>query len=198
MLAVVRPRDYVTIAIVWLAACGTAFLVLFDHASTDDYAGWVIAMAATEVPPFIALATATHDQPLGTGRTVAIALPAALVVGLCSLVGSALLAAIVIGSRSDIAPLVVAMFGGLAGALGFGFGFGLSRNRPPHPRGARRMLLVQLVVALFAVALCVPFTLGQADGLWVVLATPIAWPLPLLAACRRRRADPVPPAHVVT
>ena len=192
-----RPRDYLTIAILWLAACGTAFVVLFDHATTDDYAGWVIAMAITEVPPFVALATATHDQPLGTGRTVAIALPAALVVGLCSLVASALLSAMMFGRSSDIAPLVVALVGGLAGALGF-IGFGVMRHRPPHPRGARRMLLAQLAVALFAVALCVPFTVGQADGLWVVLATPIAWPLPLLAASRRRRAEPVPPAHVVT
>ena len=190
-------RDHVTVAVVWLALCGAGFVILFGYDSTDDYAGWLIALPLAQIAPYIALATARHGEPLSVGRRVALVLPTALWVGMCwfLLVGA-------IGSRIwrdafDFTGPILGLLAGLASAIAFGIVFG--RDRRPHPRGARAVLLVHLITACVVGVPAALVGRNVDPGLYVVIAVPIAWPLPLLLACRKRPSEPpVPVARVVS
>jgi len=157
--------------------CGAVFVTLFSIDDTDDVAGFVIAMFVLQLPAFLGL----DDVPLSAGRSVAVAVPAAIV-----------------GAFSAFFLFFLFdLFAALLGCVGSGLIVGLYLGRRPHPFAARRVLgwfeLANLVGAGVVCALARRF-----DGaLVVVIATPAAWAIPLLASTWRRRPEPAPVARVV-
>jgi len=189
-------RDRITVAVVWLALCGAGFVIMFGYDSTDDFAGWLIALPLAQVAPYIALATAKAGEPLTRWRKVALLLPTALFVGMCWFMLVAAIGGRIWTDWLDFTGPALGLLAGLASAIAFGVVFG--RDRRPHPRGAQAVLLVHLITALVVGIPGVLIVRNFEPGLYIVLAVPIAWPLPLFAACRRRKPEPaVPVARVV-
>jgi hypothetical protein len=177
----------------WLCVAGAAFVALFDHHATDDYAGWVPATVAVQVPAILAIWPSRRASRLAGARRWALALPAALVTGIAAfwltmpigtLMGSSLLA---------FAPLLL----GLMAVIAAGVGFARILRDVPHPRGARLVLLVVIAVGaagVGATALWFGDAVGTDAALWLVVVAPVAWALPLrlLVALEPPKEPPIP------
>ncbi|MBC7977978.1 MAG: hypothetical protein H7138_23600, partial [Myxococcales bacterium] len=77
-----RRRFAVAMPIAWLGIAVGMFLYLFDLDRLDDYAGWLVVVVVTQVPAYLAVVTATDEQRFATGRALALAIPAALMIAL--------------------------------------------------------------------------------------------------------------------
>jgi hypothetical protein len=179
----------------WLCAAGAAFLVLFDHDATDDYAGWVLAIVVAQAPAILALWPSPSATLTDARRRRALVFPAALVAGVAVFwLTLPILLLVRMWSFLALSPLVSALAAVIVGYVRFG----RILDRLPHPRGARRVLLeVAAVGGAGAAAAALWFDpLGQPE--WLAVAVPVAWALPLylLASLQPLPEPPIPRAAV--
>ena len=53
----------------WIGIATALFLYFFSLDSTDDYAGWIPATVATQIPAYLALGSAEPNRPLRRGSS---------------------------------------------------------------------------------------------------------------------------------
>jgi len=204
----VRRSAYRLVLVGWLCAAGAAFYAMFDHGTTDDYSGWIPAVVVLQVPGFVALrpwATETEEGrvPMPGGRRWALMLTAALaaavgVFWIAGCVGSAIWEP----KFLELRPLLLAGCAGLAGVFAAAIGFARILRHAPHPRGARRVLLVVTGLGVAGVgAMAMPF-LGRMRindvGELLLVGLPLVWACPmwLLLALEPPPEPPIPRASV--
>ncbi|HSK04449.1 MAG TPA: hypothetical protein VK932_24510 [Kofleriaceae bacterium] len=177
----------------WLCAAGAAFLALFDLAATDDYAGWVPAIVALQVPAIVALWPVRREK-LPAGLRLALALPAALVAGFAVFL---LTMPLLMTRLPDLLAFLPLGFG-LAAVVVAAVTFGRILEREPHPRGARRVLVVVAVLGAAGAGMTTLWLGPVPEPEWLVVAVPVAWALPLylLATLQPRPEPPIPRAAV--
>lgn len=185
-----------TLAVLWTMLCGAAFVTLFSIAETDDVAGFVLAMLALQVPPFLALAGAPDGAPLSGARSAAIAVPAAFVGAYVAFFVVGVVAARIFRSPLDLTPIFLAMGATLLGCLGSGLAAGFYVHARPHPFGARRVLTLFAIASLLAGAIVMSVAIRRDAAIGVVMGVPLLWCVPLLLVTRRKVCEPVPLARV--
>lgn len=185
-----------TLAVLWIVLCGAAFVTLFSIPETDDVAGFVLAMLALQIPPFLALAGAPDGAPLSGARSVALAVPAAVVGAVVAFFVVGVVAARIFRGDLDLTPIFLAMGATLIGCLGSGLVVGFYVNARPHPLGARRVLTWVAIASLLAGAIVMSVAIRRDAAVGVVMGVPVLWCVPLLLVTRRKACEPVPLARV--
>ncbi|MEO7730895.1 MAG: hypothetical protein ABIY55_07990 [Kofleriaceae bacterium] len=188
-----RARLGLAIPIAWLGLSTGLFLYFFSLDLTDDYAGWIIAIVIAQIPPYLALVTARAGRPLGTGRAIALALPAALVGAfgpffVLSVIGLTIWRA----APFEFRPYLLGLGAGVI-ALVVGFVLYVRRlRRNAYPRAARHVLWrVVFDGALGVIAVATRWSDAARDpGIWLAVLAPILWTVPLWWLLREPRAIP--------
>jgi len=188
-----RARLRLAIPIAWLGLSTGMFLYFLGVDATDDYAGWIVAVVAVQVPPYTAIVTARAGQPLGTGRALAVGIPAGLVGALgvffvLAVVGLTIWPPVPFEFR----PYALGLGAG-AIALVIGVVKYVSRlRRAPSPRAARSVLgQVLFEGVLGAIAVATRWSDAARDpGIWLVVLVPMLWTMPLWWLLREPRAIP--------
>lgn len=190
----------------WLCAAGAAFYAMFDHGTTDDYAGWIPVVVVLQIPAFVALRPGATEGPLAPlpgGRRWALMLTAALaaamgVFWIAGCIGNAIWEP----KFLELRPLGLAACAALGGVIAAAIGFAWILRGAPHPRGARRVLLVVTGLGMAGVgAMAMPF-LGRMRihdvGQLLVVGLPLVWtcPLWLLLVLEPPPEPPIPRASV--
>jgi hypothetical protein len=163
----------------WLCAAGAAFAALFDIDSTDDYAGWVFAVVAVQLPAIVAL-WPVRREALPRALRLALALSAALVTGVAVFWMTVPIGTLIWKPAwLEFRPALLGLSVGLVAVIVAGVKFVRFLGRTPHPLGARRVLLVVGALgAAGAGALALRFGVAARPE-WLVVAVPVAWALPL-------------------
>lgn len=175
----------------WAILCAAAFAWLFSMPASDDYAGWMLVAAGLALPSYLALRSAPIGAQLGLGRTLALAIPAGIVLG-----GPLLAFAGLLLSWPDadaLAPWIGLLLAPALTLVGVGVVVASvvrRLRRVAHPVAARRVLWIAALVGVpGAVAIPVaalrgddPLATGVALALAIMAALPLAWSVPLLAA----------------
>lgn len=177
-------------AVAYLAMAGALFAWLLAREASDDYAGVIPGLVATQLPTAIALATARAGTRLGLARAALVAVPGGIVAMPLAL-AAATPAMLLAGTQAWLVAVGVLALTPLAVVLVW-----RPLRRHPHPAGARRALgwiaLPGLVLAALAAALLGPGIAGSEDALGrhiglvllVAAAAPGAWAAPLWALAR--------------
>lgn len=189
-------RTLLTLVVVWTMLCGAGFVTLFSIPETDDVAGFVFAVLALQLPAFFALAWARDGEPLSAGRSVAVAIPAAIVGAFAAFFVFGLVASAFFHDFGDLTAGFLAFGASLLGCVGSGLVVGLYLPRRPHPIGARRVLTWFSIANLVGGVVVMVVARRRDAALGVIMAMPLAWCVPLLLLTRRKAAEPVPVARV--
>ena len=199
-----RPTS-IAIAVV-IASLGVTiglFLYFFGRSDTDDYAGWVFAIWGLQLPMYLATVTASGEQPLGTGRAVAIALPSSI----ASAFGLFIFG-VVVGSKLweprflDLRPLLVAGCAGVATLAVMPVWAIRLLRRVAHPQGLTRVLVVTTVAGILGAGIvAMDANIGSGDvGLWLAILAPLAFTVPswLVRTSHPASPPPIAPSRVVS
>lgn len=183
----------IAIAVAWIAIAAGLFLYFFDRRDTDDYAGWIIVLVVVQAPAFASLISAKIDEPFGIGRALAFSIPASLAIAFAIFFLVVVLAKLIWPPAFlEFRPLI------LAGAVTIVvFVASLVRAtrmllRRAHPNAVRQILLaVAIAGSIGVVAVATDYRALRGDlGIWLVVAIPLLWPLPLAVLARRPQRLP--------
>jgi hypothetical protein len=189
----------VVLPILWLGILAALFWELFKIDSTDDYVGWIPAMAVTQIPAYLALAFAPADRPFGIGRALAVAIPAALVVAVSGFLIGGVVGLEIWGRKPfELRPLIVGFGAGVVVLVVSCVGFARMLVRTAHRIAARRVLrLVLLAGGLGVGAMLLDWkALMGEPGLWLVIVAPITWTLPMWVTVREPPRIPAARAQI--
>jgi hypothetical protein len=189
-------RTLLTLVVAWTMLCGAGFMTLFSFPETDDVAGFVFAVLALQVPAFLALGSARDGEELSAARSVAVAIPAAIVGAFAAFFVFGSVAAAFFHDFGDLTAVFLAFGASLLGCVGSGLVVGLYLPRRPHPLGARRVLTWFAIASLVGGVVVMVVARRREAALGVVMAMPLAWCVPLLLVTRRSPVEPVPVARV--
>ena len=186
----------------WICAAGAAFVALFDHGTTDDYAGWIPVVVAMQVPVLLALrgkTAAKREVLLAGARRWAVVVPAALVAAMGVFWTAGSLGSLVWEPKFlELRPLLLATVAGFVAIIVAAVGFARVFERRPHPRGLRTVLLVVTALGVAGVGMMAMPFVGRARireaGQWLVVGLPLLWVMPLwlLSALEPRPEPPIP------
>jgi len=192
-----RPsRLAIGVAVAWTCAAAAAYWYFFGRDDTDDYAGWLIVVYALQLPVYLAVVTAPRGRELGTGRALAVALPAGLVTG-DALMWAALVIGLTLWPDTDfeLRPLLIGLVTGVVGVVTSAVGFVLVLRGRPHPRGYAAVLAIVTAAGAASVLfmfLVLSSLLGDVPGSWILILAPLEFVVPLWMVVRSHPAEPPP------
>lgn len=198
----------------WLCAAGAAFLALLERDATDDYAGWIPAVVALQLPALFALASGASGTPgasgppgaagepppppLSAARRWALIVPATLAAAAAAFWAAGAVGAMIWAPElAEVRPLLLALAAGIAALIAGPIAFARILREAPHRRGVRRVLLG--VTAAAAAGVAAPLLLfararrSDDPAAWLAIGAPALWVLPLWLALA---VEPAPPPRI--
>lgn len=189
-------RVPIALLVAWLCLIAGLTSAVFGSRELDDYVGFVPATAVIQIPAFLALIRAPFDQPFGRGRALALALPAALLIAFAAFWFAAEIGIVVWGRAPfQFNPLFLGACSAIVAFAWSSVLFTRSLTRRLHPVAARRILIsVALAACAAAIMLLTDWAAVMREpAIWLIVALPVVWTLPLWLMLRV--PPPIPPAR---